>query len=106
MSDSNGNFSDNFLELAAVTGEKRKRNEGSPKSETKRREAECVVRPCPSTFYKSICPRSSSMNTTSDSGCEKDDVEENPYPLDGKYIDEYDRQRYTVIFLALPLEYN
>jgi hypothetical protein len=26
---------------------------------------------------------------------EENDVEENPYPLDGKYIDEYDRQRYT-----------
>jgi hypothetical protein len=37
------------------------------------------------------------MDSTSDAdGPEsEDDVEENPYPLDGKYIDEYDRQRYT-----------
>jgi hypothetical protein len=36
------------------------------------------------------------MNTTSDFCCEEDDIEENPYPRDGKYIGEYDRQRYTV----------
>jgi hypothetical protein len=30
---------------------------------------------------------------------EENDVEENPYPLDGKYIDEYDRQRYTATFV-------
>ena len=38
------------------------------------------------------------MDSTSDADgpeSEEDDVEENPYPLDGKYIDEYDRQRYT-----------
>ena len=38
------------------------------------------------------------MDTTSDADgpeSEENDVEENPYPLDGKYIDEYDRQRYT-----------
>ena len=38
------------------------------------------------------------MNSTSDADgpeSEEDDVEENPYPLDGKYVDEYDRQRYT-----------
>jgi hypothetical protein len=38
------------------------------------------------------------MDSTSDADgpeSEENDVEENPYPLDGKYIDEYDRQRYT-----------
>jgi hypothetical protein len=38
------------------------------------------------------------MDSTSDADgpeSEEDDVEENPYPLDGKYVDEYDRQRYT-----------
>ena len=38
------------------------------------------------------------MDSTSDADgpeSEEDGVEENPYPLDGKYIDEYDRQRYT-----------
>jgi hypothetical protein len=41
------------------------------------------------------------MDTTSDADgpeSEEDDVEENPYPLDGKYIDEYDRQQYTATF--------
>jgi len=40
------------------------------------------------------------MDSTSDADgpeSEEDDVEENPYPLDGKYIDEYDRQRYTAM---------
>lgn len=44
-------------------------------------------------------PRSPDVQYTSSdadgSGCEEDGIEENPYPLDGKYIDEYDRQRYT-----------
>jgi hypothetical protein len=41
------------------------------------------------------------MDTTSDADgpeSEEGGVEENPYPLDGKYIDEYDRQRYTATF--------
>jgi len=41
------------------------------------------------------------MDTTSDADgpeSEEDDIEENPYPLEGKYIDEYDRQRYTATF--------
>jgi hypothetical protein len=58
----------------------------------------CVVHHCHSTLYQSRCPHSPSMNTTSDFGCEEDAIEENPYPLDGKYIDEYDRQLYTVTF--------
>jgi len=40
------------------------------------------------------------MDTTSDADgpeSEEDDIEENPYPFEGKYIDEYDRQRYTAI---------
>jgi RNA polymerase-associated protein RTF1 len=98
MPDSDGNFSNNFLELAGATGKKRKHHEGSSKSEAKLWEAVCVVHPCPSTLYQSRCPRSPSMNTTSDFGCEEDDIEENPYPLDGKYVDEYDRQLYTVTF--------
>jgi hypothetical protein len=39
------------------------------------------------------------MDSTLDSGGEEDDVEENPYPLDGKYIDVYDRRRYTITFV-------
>ncbi|KAF8477775.1 plus-3-domain-containing protein [Russula ochroleuca] len=78
MSDSDGDFSDELLELAGATEKKRKRREGSSKSGAKRRKAD------------------PSMDTTSDADgpeSEENDVEENPYPLDGKYIDEYDRQR-------------
>ncbi len=49
-----------------------------------------------STLYQSLSKRSPSMDTTSDADgpeSEEDNVEENPYSLDGKYIDEYDRQR-------------
>jgi hypothetical protein len=48
----------------------------------------------------SLC--SPGMDSTSDADgpeSEEDGVEENPYPLDGKYIDEYDRQRYTATFV-------
>ena len=41
------------------------------------------------------------MDTTSDADgpeSEEDDIEENPYPFEGKYIDEYDRQRYAATF--------
>jgi hypothetical protein len=41
------------------------------------------------------------MDSTSDADgpeSEEDDVEENPYPLEGKYVDEYDRQRYATTF--------
>jgi hypothetical protein len=46
MSDSDGDFSDELLELAGATEKKRKRREGSSKSEVKRRKAEYVVPPC------------------------------------------------------------
>ncbi|KAI0251556.1 hypothetical protein BJV78DRAFT_1282408 [Lactifluus subvellereus] len=78
MSDSDGDFSDELLELAGATEKKRKRREGSSKNEAKRRKAD------------------PGMDTTSDADgpeSEEDDVQENPYPLEGKYIDEYDRQR-------------
>jgi hypothetical protein len=48
------------------------------------------------------------MDSTSDADgpeSEEDDVEENPYPLDGKFIDEYDRQRYSHAW-ALPPKPN
>ena len=45
MSDSDGDFSDELLELAGATEKKRKRREGSSKSEAKRRKAEYVVPP-------------------------------------------------------------
>ena len=40
MSDSDGDFSDELLELAGATEKKRKRREGSSKSGAKRRKAE------------------------------------------------------------------
>lgn len=43
MSDSDGDLSDELLELAGATENKRKRREGSPKSESKRWKAEYVV---------------------------------------------------------------
>jgi hypothetical protein len=54
-----------------------------------------------STLYKLLSSHSPSMDTTSDADgpeSEEDDIEENPYPLEGKYIDEYDRQRCTATF--------
>jgi len=39
MSDSDGDFSDELLELAGATEKKRKRREGSSRSEAKRRKA-------------------------------------------------------------------
>ena len=54
-----------------------------------------------STLHQFLSKNSPSMDTTSDADgpeSEEDDIEENPYPLDGKYIDEYDRQRYTATF--------
>ena len=52
MSDSDGDFSDELLELAGATEKKRKRREGSSKSEVKRRKAEYVVPPCLLTVYQ------------------------------------------------------
>ena len=101
MSDSDGDFSDELLELAGATEKKRKRREGSSKSEVKRRKAEYVVPPCLLTVYQLPSLHSPSMDTTSDADgpeSEEDDIEENPYPLEGKYTDEYDRQRYTATF--------
>ncbi|KAI9456073.1 plus-3-domain-containing protein [Russula earlei] len=72
MSDSDGDFSDELLELAGATEKKRKRREGSSKSDAKRRKGDTLDVDGPES---------------------EDDVEENPYPLDGKFIDEYDRQR-------------
>ena len=46
MSDSDGDFSDELLELAGATEKKRKRREGSSKSEAKRRKAEWVAPSC------------------------------------------------------------
>jgi len=101
MSDSNGDISDELLELVGATDKKRKRCEGSSKSEAKRRKAAYVVPPCLRCPIPIASPCSPSMDTTSDSDgpeSEEDDIEENPYPLEGKYINEYDRRLYTATF--------
>jgi hypothetical protein len=51
MSDSDGDFSDELLELAGATEKKRKRREGSSKSGAKRRKAEYAISPCHSALY-------------------------------------------------------
>ncbi|KAF8266895.1 hypothetical protein EI94DRAFT_1802384 [Lactarius quietus] len=73
MSDSDGDFSDELLELAGATEKKRKRREGSSRNDAKRRKG------------------AGEMDTSDADGPESE--EENPYPLEGKYIDELDRQR-------------
>ncbi|KAI0294711.1 hypothetical protein B0F90DRAFT_1820998 [Multifurca ochricompacta] len=78
MSDSDGDFSDELLELAGATEKKRRRREGSSKSEAKRRKADIGL---------------DSTSEVDGPESEEEHVEENPYPFEGKYIDEYDRQR-------------
>ncbi|THH18000.1 hypothetical protein EW146_g2928 [Bondarzewia mesenterica] len=75
MSDSEGDFSDELLELAGATEKKRKRRQLKT-SGTKRRKPD--------------------ISLDTDSGDEPESEEEsdtNPYPLEGKYIDEADRQK-------------
>ncbi|GBE89807.1 RNA polymerase-associated protein [Sparassis crispa] len=76
MSDSEGDISDELLELAGATEKKRKKRQAKS-STPKRRKADVMV--------------------DSDSDSEEPESEEedqtNPYPLEGKYIDDADRQR-------------
>ncbi|KII91654.1 hypothetical protein PLICRDRAFT_696659 [Plicaturopsis crispa FD-325 SS-3] len=72
MSDSEGDIDDELLELAGATEKKRKRRQAPSKS-SKRRKA--------------------SVSTDSENDVESEEDESNPYPLEGKYIDEADRQR-------------
>ncbi|KAI0046812.1 plus-3-domain-containing protein [Auriscalpium vulgare] len=76
MSDSDGDFSDELLELAGATEKKRKRKQGlSKNADNKRRKA------------------SLSESDANEPESEEEDGATNPYPLDGKYTDELDRQR-------------
>ncbi|KAK7683685.1 hypothetical protein QCA50_013061 [Cerrena zonata] len=76
MSDSEGDFSDELLELAGATEKKRRKRQAQSKS-SKRRKAD--------------------MGSDSEQGdepeSEEDSAESNPYPIEGKYIDEEDRER-------------
>ncbi|PSR75690.1 hypothetical protein PHLCEN_2v8981 [Hermanssonia centrifuga] len=75
MSDSEGDFSDELLELAGATEKKRRKRQAQSKS--KRRKPE-VTR---------------SSDSDSDNDQPESEEETNPYPLEGKYIDEADRNR-------------
>ncbi|TFY83238.1 hypothetical protein EWM64_g776 [Hericium alpestre] len=77
MSDSEGDFSDELLELAGATEKKRKRRQ-SKGSGSKRRKA-------------SVDSGSESDRDAPES--EEEDDNTNPFPLEGKYIDEADRLR-------------
>ncbi|KAH8112899.1 plus-3-domain-containing protein [Phellopilus nigrolimitatus] len=71
MSDSDGDFSDELLELAGA-GEKR-RKQTSSRSHAKRRKADVVA------------------NSDSEQEYESEEDDSNPYPLEGKFVDETDR---------------
>ncbi|KAI5120538.1 hypothetical protein M0805_004546 [Coniferiporia weirii] len=73
MSDSDGDFSDELLELAGAGDKRRKKS--SARSSAKRRKAEMSAQSDSEQEYES----------------EEDDL--NPYPLEGKFVDETDRLR-------------
>ncbi|KAI0061235.1 hypothetical protein BV25DRAFT_1917187 [Artomyces pyxidatus] len=79
MSDSEGDFENELLELAGATEKKRKRRQSSSKNaDSKRRKPDL------------------SMDSASDGDepeSEEEDTTTNPYPLEGKYVDEADRHR-------------
>ncbi|KAJ3553338.1 hypothetical protein NM688_g3667 [Phlebia brevispora] len=77
MSDSEGDFSDELLELAGA-GEKKRRKRQAHKS-AKRRKHEA--------------PDLQSESESEGDGPESEEEDSNPYPLEGKYIDEEDRER-------------
>lgn len=77
MADSDGDFSDELLELAGATEKKRKRRQGRMSaahgSPTKRRRA--------------------GADSDAEPESEDEDEQANPYPLEGKYKDEFDREK-------------
>ncbi|EJF56704.1 plus-3-domain-containing protein [Dichomitus squalens LYAD-421 SS1] len=75
MSDSEGDIDDELLELAGATEKKRKRSQQNPPP--KRRKAD------------------TNDETESEAGQpeSEEETESNPYPLEGKFIDEEDRNR-------------
>lgn len=104
MSDSEPfDIDDELLELAGASEKKRKRKqEGKPSS--KRRRQEYV--PADKRFGMKLMRNRANMSDESSSpGPESEDEEEevNPYPLEGKYKDEDDRERYGV-FRCKPVE--
>ncbi|TFY60930.1 hypothetical protein EVJ58_g4828 [Rhodofomes roseus] len=76
MSDSEGDISDELLELAGAT-EKKRRKRQAQGSGAKRRRAD----------------RGPEEASDADQTESEDEEERNPYPFEGKYVDEADRQR-------------
>ncbi|KIP10772.1 hypothetical protein PHLGIDRAFT_100587 [Phlebiopsis gigantea 11061_1 CR5-6] len=76
MSDSEGDFSDELLELAGATEKKRRKREAKHKSMKRRRQD---------------ASHSDTESEGAGSGTEGDS--DNPYPLEGKYKDDADRNR-------------
>ena len=89
MSDSEGDFSDELLELAGA-GEKRRKKSSSKSS--KRRKAEYVYHHC-IRFGTLNEPCLRSVESESENEYESEEDDFNPYPLEGKFVDEADRQR-------------
>ncbi|CCM01841.1 uncharacterized protein FIBRA_03911 [Fibroporia radiculosa] len=77
MSDSEGDISDELLELAGATEKKRKKRQAESKSGSKRRKADINVDDSDDNMPES----------------EEEGNETNPYPLDGKFVNEADRNR-------------
>ncbi|OBZ76496.1 hypothetical protein A0H81_03166 [Grifola frondosa] len=77
MSDSEGDISDELLELAGATEKKRKKRQAKSPSSKRRKQ--------------DITHDSDSDEDQPES--EEEDGEANPYPLEGKYIDDADRLR-------------
>ncbi|KZT63477.1 hypothetical protein DAEQUDRAFT_719369 [Daedalea quercina L-15889] len=75
MSDSEGDISDELLELAGATERKRRKRQAQGPSAKRRRAEEAVG--------------GSDVDQSESEGEE----ESNPYPLEGKYVDEADKQR-------------
>lgn len=94
MSDSDGDIDDELLALAGATEKKRKRQAGGSKqSGNKKRKARYVLS-LVSFVPTSIHQSTSSSDSDSENIPESEEGQEaNPFPLDGKYEDDADRER-------------
>ena len=115
MSDSEGDFSDELLELAGATEKKRRKRQASQgKSSSKKRKSGSVLylllalffvegvalqHPPNHSHFSVLTTILYSASVGSDSEDMQPESEENdvsslnPYPLEDKYVDEADRQR-------------
>lgn len=94
MSDSDGNIDDELLELAGATEKKRKRQAGGQKqSGNKKRKPRCGLFPV--YFAQSFIRLSTSASESDSENApeSEEDQDANPFPLEGKYEDDADRDR-------------